>query len=230
MSEALELMKAKTDVKVEIQKSKAETQLEKIAGLSTFDWKAVPPPVLASVLVQIPFRGKDADYYLAPWQAAIWSMRCYELGLSPFSNETWFNPKNNKVNLTLEGKLSLARKNGWKIGAPQFVEERSDKNVLISVTCKLPVYVEGEKQFVEYKANMAEWAVGSSPVWREKGEHMLRLRSYEKALSWVTGIGASELPDEPDIAEAPVQATASPVIPAQKLDFVQPNKSTKGEK
>src|SRR6266704_3939113 len=102
------------------QRQRAE--IEKFAALTSLDWKQIPPPMLAQILVSIPFKGSgtDPDYYLSPVQGMIFALRCFELGLSPFSNEVWFNSKNNKVNVTFEGKLKLARMHGLNLSPPLF--------------------------------------------------------------------------------------------------------------
>lgn len=182
----------------------------------TLDWRQSPIDALVSVLVRVPFKGSggEPDYYLQPWQAFMFATQCFENEVSPFSNEAWFNPKNNKVNFTLQGKLKIARKQGWQIGAPTFERTPADHTKpLVSYKCKLPVWSHNEKQILEYTALLSEWKMGS-PIWREKPDHMLQTRAYEKALSWV-GVGASELPDDRDIDAA----AETPIIPSTPVDF-----------
>lgn len=177
-------------------------QMEKLNAVTNLDWKNIPPPVLAQVLTQMPFKGsgQEPDYFLQPWQALVFAMRCYELGLSPFSNEVWFNPKNNKVNVTFEGKLKLARKQGLNLGPPRFTRIPADAEkplVAYKCTMKSPT---GE---CEYTATLREWMVPASPVWKSKSEHMLQLRAAEKCLSFASGIGSSELMGEQDLQTGP---------------------------
>src|ERR1700687_2796314 len=75
-------------------------QMEKLAGILSFDWKQILPPIMAELLMKTPFRGKtgEPDYYLQPFQAYRFAIRCYELGLSPLSTEVWYNPQNNMTN------------------------------------------------------------------------------------------------------------------------------------
>ena len=183
--------------------------LDKLASIQSFDWKAVPPPMLAQMLIQIPFKGSgtDPDYYLQPFQAMIFAMRCYELGLSPFSNEVWFNPRNNKVNCTFEGKLKLARMNGLNLSPPVFTRIPADAaKPLVAYHCK----IHAPSGDCEYTAYLKDWQVTSSPVWKSKPEHMLQLRAAEKCLSFATGSGASELPDDRDLE---VGGEAKAVLP-----------------
>jgi hypothetical protein len=161
------------------QKQKAE--LEKFSGLSSLDWKQIPPPMLAQILVSIPFKGsgQDPDYYL-----------------SPFSNEVWFNSKNNKVNVTFEGKLKLARMHGLQLSPPLFERIPADASKpLVAYKCSI-VAPTGK---CEYTATLKEWMVSSSPVWKAKPDHMLQLRAAEKCLSFATGSGSSELMGEQDL-------------------------------
>lgn len=177
-------------------------QLESLNQMSSFDWKAVPPPMLAQMLVQIPFKGTrgEPDYFLAPWQAMVFAMRCFELGLSPFSNEVWFNPKNNKTNVTFEGKLKLAHRAGLNLGPPRFERIPSDASKpLVAYRCRIKTPT-GD---CEYTATLKEWQVAASPVWKEKPDHMLQLRSAEKCLSFASGISASELPGDGDLGRDP---------------------------
>ena len=188
-------------------------QLESLSQIANFDWKAVPPPMLAQMLVQIPFRGSggDPDYFLAPWQAMIFAMRCFELGLSPFSDEVWFNPKNNKTNVTLSGKLKLARLQGLNLGPPHFerVTRKFNGKDDYGYRCSMSTGRDGDR--AEYTAWHSEWFVARSPVWKEKPDHMLQVRATEKCLSFASGIGVSELPGEGDLGRDP-ERSELPVI------------------
>lgn len=185
-------------LKASIAATQQKIDLDKLDSLPSFDWKVWSPKAMASLLVEIPFKGAtgEPDYYLKPWQATIYAVRCMELGLSPFSNEVWFNPKNNKVNVSFEGKLKLARMHGMKLSPPVFKREPEDKNKpLVSFTCVITT-PDGP---CEYTATLKDWRVATSPVWREKPEHMLQLRAAEKCLSFATGSGSSELMGEQDL-------------------------------
>jgi hypothetical protein len=195
-----------TDKALTIKKSAAEVlqkkQLDTFSEISSLDWKNIPPPMLAQMLVKIPFKGSsgEPDYFLEPFQAMIFAMRCFELGLSPFSNEVWFNPKNNKVNVTFEGKLKLARKQGLDLGPPRFERIPADPGkTLVAYKCK----IKSPHGDCEYTATLKEWQVPSSPVWKAKPDHMLQLRAAEKCLSFASGIGTSELPGEADLGREP---------------------------
>lgn len=185
-------------VKAERAADKQKAELDKLSSIQSLDWKAIPPPMLASILVNIPFRGgaNEPDYYLQPWQAMIFALRCFKLGLSPFSNETWFNTKNNKVNVTFEGKLKLARMGGLNLSPPIFERIPEDPaKPLVAYKCTITA-PHGK---CEYTATLKEWKVATSPVWRDRPEHMLQLRAAEKCLSFATGSGSSELMGEQDL-------------------------------
>ncbi|MBO0887483.1 hypothetical protein J2P12_00120 [Candidatus Bathyarchaeota archaeon] len=206
---------------VEIQKATQEAlqkkQIEQLNEISSFDWKAVPPPMLAQMLVQMPFKGGagEPDYFLAPWQAMVFAMRCFELGLSPFSNEVWFNPKNNKVNVTFEGKLKLARKQGLDLGPPTFERIPKDPDKpLVAYRCT----ISSPNGNCQYTATLKEWQVLTSPVWKAKPDHMLQLRAAEKCLSFASGIGTSELPGEADLGTEP-EKRELPTIDATKFEY-----------
>lgn len=205
--------------------------LEKLNAVASLDWKNIPPPVLAQVLTQMPFKGSgtEPDYFLKPWQALVFAMRCYELGLSPFSNEVWFNPKNNKVNVTFEGKLKLARKQGLNLGPPRFerVTRKYQGKDDWGYTCKMSTSNKGDP--AEYTAWYAEWYVAASPVWKAKPDHMLQLRAAEKCLSFASGIGSSELMGEQDLQTGPEVAAVMAGVESTEFNAVPMNQS-KGEK
>ncbi len=193
-------------------------QIDALGQIASFDWKAVPPPMLAQMLVQIPFKGGtgEPDYFLAPWQAMVFAMRCFELGLSPFSNEVWFNPKNNKVNVTFEGKLKLARKLGLNLSPPQLTRDPLDKSKpLISYTC----VIHSPTGPCEYTAVLKDWIQPKSPVWRERPEHMLQLRASEKCLSFASGIGSSELMGEQDLVAGEEAAKVLPNVESTNFEY-----------
>jgi hypothetical protein len=203
-------------LKSEMVANSQAKQLEKLNQISELDWKKLPPPMLASMLVQIPFKGSgtEPDYFLAPVQAMIFAMRCFELGLSPFSNEVWFNPKNNKVNVSFEGKLKLARMAGLNLSPPVLERIPAERNKPLEAY-KCTITTPTGK--CEYTASLKDWQVASSPVWKTKQEHMLQLRASEKCLSFVIGAGASELPDDKDLQAGEEAERVMPKI--EVVDF-----------
>jgi len=210
-------------IKADSQAKLQEKQIEQLNQISSFDWKAVPPPMLAQMLVQMPFKGGtgEPDYFLAPWQAMVFAMRCFELGLSPFSNEVWFNPKNNKVNVTFEGKLKLARKMGLNLSPPVLTRNPVDKSKpLVSYTC----VINSPTGPCEYTATLKDWFQAKSPVWKEKPEHMLQLRAAEKCLSFASGIGSSELMGEQDLIAGEEAAKVLPSVESTTFTYKEMEK------
>lgn len=179
--------------------------------LDTLDWKALKPHHMAVLLMQKPMVASGGgQMFLSFKQAIIFATRCYELGVSPFSSEVWFDPNRASVNLTLEGKRQVARNKGIDLGPPQFEEVARDWNSVpklndnakaaqqagfakdIGIKCRIRVGNPEHKEFSEYVAYLSEWYVPKSPVWQAKPVHMLQTRATEKAISMALGTGASD--------------------------------------
>ena len=191
--------------------------LNMVEALDSFDWRAMKPHQMALLLMQKPFSSRGGTLYLNFRQALLFATRCYELGLSPFSSEVWYDPNKGSVNLSLEGKRQLARLRGIDLGPPQFEEiNREWKDALrmteageaakkagftrdVGIKCRIRVGDPALKEQVEYIAYLSEWYVSSSPVWQQKALHMLQTRATEKAISMALGTGASSMPSEEEI-------------------------------
>jgi len=185
--------------------------LNVMKDMKGLDWKQLTPPQLAVLIMQKPFQSQGGTMYLSFKQAILFATRCYELGVSPFSSEVWFDPNRATVNLTLEGKKQVARNKGIDLGPPKFEElERTwDKLAKMSDTaqsakqagftkdigikCSIRVGDPKNQEFSEYTAWLSEWFVSKSPVWQAKPLHMLQTRSCEKAISLALGTGASDM-------------------------------------
>lgn len=196
-----------------------ERQREWMKSLDNFDWKAIPPHQMAVVLTKKPYKGKtgEPDYYLSPEQALVFAMRCFELGLSPLSSEVWFDRDRWTTNVTLEGQIHLARERGttsppafkelkrpWRKGSPVlfgYAEEPGIEATVLAGPAQTPC---------SYIVWLSEWVVSTSPVWKSKPEHMMRVRAYEKALEFAGGVGVSGMPDERNIEGA--ELPAAPVV------------------
>lgn len=188
-----------------------------MSGMDTLNWKDLKPNQTALLLMQKPMAVSGGGTTTLTFkQALLLAVRCYELGLSPFSTGVWFDPNKGTVNLTLEGKRELARLKGIDLGPPKFEEVfREWKDVRKSNTadecqragfpkdtgykCSIRVGNPEYKECVEYIAWLSEWYVSRSPVWKEKPHHMLQTRATEKAISLAMGTGASSLPDEKEL-------------------------------
>src|SRR3990167_2593066 len=91
--------------------------------MNSLDWRDLKPHQMAFLLMQKPFPVQGGGtMYLTFKQAILFATRAYELGVSPFSSEVWFDPNRGSVQLTLEGKRQVARNKGIDLGPPQFEE------------------------------------------------------------------------------------------------------------
>jgi hypothetical protein len=194
-----------TTAAAQLAAQRKNDQMQVLDGISNLDWKKLPPPMLAQLLV--------ATKKLQPVQAMVFAIRAYELGVSPFSNECWFNEQTNSVNLTFEGKKIVARNRGYNVGSFKMTKREEkpwptgrpkimgiDKD--LGVTVQMSVTVNGEKEYPEYTAWLSEWFMPNNPNWKSRTEHMLFLRGCEKVLSFASGVGASEQPGDDDIAHS----------------------------
>jgi len=50
-------MQKAVDLKRDAQQKSQQKQMEQLQAMASFDWKKVPPPMLAQMIVNIPFRG-----------------------------------------------------------------------------------------------------------------------------------------------------------------------------
>jgi hypothetical protein len=185
-----------------------EELIQLVGNLESLDWKKIKPHIMAQILTKIPYRGKkdDPPYYLSPIQALIFAIEAYRMGLSPLSDQCFFNKDSHKVNATLSGKKAMSRDMGLNFGPPKF--ERVSKPFVggkkiagftEDIGYKCTMEVKGFRDSAEYTAYLSEWYMPYSPVWKEKPEHMLQTRAQEKAISSASGVGASELPSPHDI-------------------------------
>jgi hypothetical protein len=230
------LAEALAKVKAESQTVIQNEQTGWMEQLSDFDWKHIPPHQMAVVLTKKPFRGKNNNTeFLTAAQALFFAMRCFELGLSPLSSEVWFNKDQWTVNVTTEGKRKLARMTGMDLGPPQYQRIERDfpkgKSVTgfekdIGYVCTMTAGVKGEGS---YTAWLSEWYVGYSLVWREKPEHMLQVRAQEKCITFLTGVGISEMPDERELADSDAK-TEVPEIKTQAVEVVPFDSNRQEEK
>jgi len=186
--------------------------------LDNLDWSKMRPNHAALLLMQKPFPVRGGGQMFLNLRQALWfAVRCFELGLSPFSDEVFFDASKYSVGITLAGKKALARNKGIDLGPPLLEELSRDWKDVPRMTsageeakklgfqrdigCKCTMRVGDPKhsEHVVYTAWLSEWLVGSSMVWKEKPTHMLATRATEKAISLVLGTGASSLPDEKEL-------------------------------
>ncbi len=179
--------------------------------MKSLNWRELTPPQLAVLIMQKPFAAQGGgQMFLSFKQAIIFATRCFELGVSPFSSEVWFDANRATVNLTLEGKRQVARNKGIDLGPPKFEElSREWKDIArvtenvdalkklnflkdVGVKCVIRVGDPKNQETSDYIAWLSEWFVPRSPVWQAKPLHMLQTRACEKAISMALGTGASD--------------------------------------
>lgn len=189
-----------------------------MSSMASLDWRDLKPNQTALLLMQKPMNvSGGGTMYLNFKQALLFAVRCYELGLSPFSDGVWFDANKSAVNLTLAGKRELARIKGIDLGPPKFerlerawtevprMTETADDAKKAGFTkdigfiCSIRVGDPKHKETCDYTAWLSEWYVSRSPVWKAKPEHMLQTRATEKAISLAMGTGASTIPDEKEL-------------------------------
>lgn len=207
----------RTDIQAMV-KEQDRPVLDLVENLNSLDWRDLKPHQTALLLMQKPFSVSGGGVmYLNFRQAIYFAVRCYELGLSPFSSEVWFDPSRFSVNLTLEGKRMLARNKGLELGPPKFEElSRTWEQVPIMTQaateakkagftrdvgykCSIRVGDPKYNETVDYTAWLSEWYVSRSPMWASKPTHMLQIRAQEKAISAAMGTGVSNFPDEKEL-------------------------------
>src|SRR3990167_5859213 len=97
--------------------------LDVMETMESLDWKNLKPHQTALLIMQKPFTARGGgQMFLSFRQAILFATRCYELGVSPFSSEVWYDANKGTTQLTLEGKRQVARNKGIDLGPPQFVE------------------------------------------------------------------------------------------------------------
>lgn len=213
VDEAALVPKEKSDI-AKMVKEQEVPLLEMMKTLDKLDWRDMKPHQMALLIMQKPFMAQGGTMYLSFKQAILFATRCYELGVSPFSSEVWFDPNRASVNLTLEGKRQVARSKGIDLGPPKFEElsrpwteiarETDNTKALktlgfnkdIGVKCSIRVGDPAHNEHSEYIAWLSEWYVPRSPVWQAKPTHMLQTRACEKAISMALGTGASDFPTD----------------------------------
>lgn len=187
------------------------------SGIESLNWKDLKPHQMALLLTQKPITAGGGTTYLSMKQALYFAVRCYELGVSPFSPAVWFDPNRFSVNLTLEGKREVARNRGIDLGPPMFESLKREWKDLpkmtegaeivrkegyafdVGVKCRIRVGDPKYNEHAEYTAWLSEWYQPKSPLWKGKMDHMLQTRATEKAISMALGTGASSMPDEKEL-------------------------------
>lgn len=208
----------KVDALASLIKDTDKPVFNAMEGLASLDWKDLKPNQTAVLLMQRPMAVSGGGVlYLNFRQSLYFAVRCYELGVSPFSSAVWFDPQKFSVNLTLEGKREVARLRGIDLGPPSFEDITREWTAVpkltetaeeakkagftkdMGVKCKVRVGKPEYKEYSEYSAFLSEWFQPKSPLWKSKPLHMLQTRATEKAISMALGTGASSMPDEREV-------------------------------
>ena len=209
--EVVETALVKTGGMRDIVKAQDIPLLDVMETMDSLDWRNLKPHQTALLLMQKPFSVPGGGtLFLNFRQAILFATRCFELNVSPFSSEVWFNTSTASVNLTLEGRKQVARNKGIDLGPPQFEElsrpwpSNMSNNAKIDelkklgfdkdlgVKCKMRVGPIANAEHAEYTAYLSEWMVTKSIVWKERPTHMLQIRSAEKCISMAMGTGISD--------------------------------------
>lgn len=200
--------KSAGEILQEKQAEKRNAELEFVRQFSDLDWKKLPPPLMAQLLTRIPRKGRtqEPDWYMTYEQGLAFAIRCFELGLSPLSDDVFFMRDTWKAGITTSGKRRLARVDGLNLSPPQMTRRtrpwvgRAQFGLAedVGYECKMVVNNDSQNP-ATYMAWISEWGVSGSPVWQAKPEHMIQVRAYEKCLTFASGSGISQMPDEQEL-------------------------------
>ena len=210
-------MTEKTPIELAVEDAQKKRALVKQEASASFleqvniDWTKCPPMALARLIRAVPY-GRDREgngLHYSDEQAIILGQSCYSMGLNPFRNHAYLNPKTNKLALYVEGQQELARLRGIKIGPARYIEltrpfPTANKYNAQRIAClkelgftedigiKCEIEVLGFKNQAESIVWASEWLVPHNEVWKDRISHMLRTRAKGKALAEVTGAEISE--------------------------------------
>lgn len=207
---------AKEETAVALTTQEADRELASIPkwvfDLTKWDWKELLPWQVAMLLMRKPYyrntsTGKEM-YRLNPDQALVFAYRASTLGLDPFSSEIWFNPDTWQASATVEGRRKVAKQNGMNFGPPQFtyvekewpahIPNKGGFSTDIEGTCTMEV--QGWTKPATYTGRLSEWyrgqGKGSKSPWDTNTMNQLFVRLQGQCLTFASGIGVSEMPDE----------------------------------
>jgi hypothetical protein len=208
-----QLAEAKSEATTALVQQEGDQQLARVPEwakeLLDFDWKNLKPYQTALLLMQKTYtrygdNGRET-YRLSFDQALVFAVRCFEIGLSPISSEVWFNLDTQQVATTVEGRRKLARLQGMNFGPPQFTWSENDWpkgvanpcNFSKDIECTCTMQIQGWDQPATYTGRLSEWFVGGvKGQWAKRPRNMLQTRMVGQCLTFASGIGVSEMPDE----------------------------------
>lgn len=221
-NDAVALLNAATSTKAAMEK-KESTAPAWLESIETLDWQKMPVPVLTQVLTRKPFPPTERNSpqrFLSFNQAFFLALWLGENQLPISGHCWWYNFETDTPELSVEGKLRLARKDGIKLGAPTFNRiPENFKEPLFAYDCALPV--DGTTQVYTYRAflSMFGYKFNGQPkggLWSNEGgkEHMLRVRAYDGCMKQM-GFGFSEPIEEEPVAIEVVNKASN-----KKLEFI----------
>jgi len=207
------------------QAAAIQRKQEEIAFLSQFDeldWRKMRPPILAALLrarAFPPAMPGDPMRHLSKEQAIITATWLFRHDFHPASHEWWFNWDTGLPEMSVEGKLSKARTEGWRLGAPKYRRIPEDrKEPLEAYECRLPAYIVDIWQEYQYVAELSLFSLSpkgtpKKGLWANPGgkEHMLRVRALDGCLKQI-GYGFSEPIGDDSGETPPSEITISPAV------------------
>jgi hypothetical protein len=198
------------------------------SGVTSYDWRQVPPPVLAKLYSQLPL-GK-AGSYLPMAQCFALAMEYFETGKNPLKGHVYILPSG-RLGTSLEGLLIELKNKGVKIGKPKY--ERAGKpwpkglelrrfedrreipftmEQMPGMTCTVSI----DDEDCTYTCWLDEWFMPGNPNWWNRMDWMLRVRAFMNCLKLGSGIGISEeIADEATVPKEIV--TPAPVKPPSRI-------------
>ena len=194
---------------------------EWLVGLNEPDFKKMTPVQLAILVRQREFPPEQfggVGRHLSWGNSFLVGTWLFMHGFHPSTHEWWYNWETNTPEMSVEGKLSKARREGWKLGAPRYKRHPEDETKQLTAwECWQPVFIEGGWQDFWYKADVRLFAFKKDGKTYKSGhwsteagrEHMLRVRALDGCLKQV-GYGFSEPLEIPD--DVRVATPAAPQI------------------
>ena len=187
------------------------------SGVTSYDWRQVPPPVLAKLYSQLPMGPKQT--YLPMAQCFALAMEYFETGKNPLKGHVYILPSG-RLGTSLEGLLIELKNKGVVIGKPKYERatrkwpaglllERFDNRQTVPFKMDeepgmtVTVSIDGED--VTYTCWLTEWFMGGNPNWWSRMDWMLRVRAFMNCLKLGSGVGISE--EIADENQAPKEST-----------------------
>lgn len=196
---------------------------------TSYNWKEVPPPVLANMYSKLPLGPSGS--YLTVAQCLALALEYFETGKNPLKGHCYILPSG-RIGTSLEGLLIELKNKGVAIGKPKYekVKRPWPKGLIMSRKERgrdlefqldeepgMRIVVKIDDEEVEYTCWLTEWFMGANPNWYTRMDWMLRVRAFMNCLKLGSGVGISEeIADEGGTqkeAPAPPEAKAPSRFP-----------------